>query len=326
MMLSRSLLLLIPLLALLAAGVRAETAADAAAPDSNAEGANAAAEATTTSEAEAEEQRRKATLEKAYAAEQQLAQQLRGQLTDSELLSLRSSENGQEREVLAVLKPQIKGKALGAVLLLHGMNAHPDWPGVIAPLRRGLPEAGWHTLSLQLPHRITGQDDMAWLDITRLRIAAALAELDGRSMKHIVIIGHDLGAVAAIDYLSENQAPAVQGLVVISLDGRANEERRLDAARGLGQLKLPLLDIYAERDRPAVVASATRRYDLARRNNDDKVEPRPSYSDIAKDYSRSKGLGMSYRQIKLVGTDYRYHGQQAILVKRVRGWLKHYVK
>ena len=135
-----------------------------------------------------------------------------------------------------------------------------------------------------------------------------------------------LGATAAIDYLSENLAPAVKGLIVISLDGRAHEERRLDAARGLGLLELPLLDIYGERDRHGVLASAKRRYNMARRNNDDGVEPRPAYTDIARDYSRKKGLGMSYRQIKLSGADHHFSGQGTSLVKRVRGWLTHYTK
>ncbi|GIT24635.1 MAG: hypothetical protein CM1200mP41_06790 [Gammaproteobacteria bacterium] len=39
----------------------------------------------------------------------------------------------------------------GGLLILHGRGVHPDWPQVVNPLRVALAEAGWHTLSLQLP-------------------------------------------------------------------------------------------------------------------------------------------------------------------------------
>ena len=39
----------------------------------------------------------------------------------------------------------------GGVILLHGRGFHADWPENIGPLRVGLSEAGWHTLSLQMP-------------------------------------------------------------------------------------------------------------------------------------------------------------------------------
>ena len=39
----------------------------------------------------------------------------------------------------------------GAVLILHGRGFHPDWADTINPLRVGLIEHGWNTLSIQLP-------------------------------------------------------------------------------------------------------------------------------------------------------------------------------
>jgi pimeloyl-ACP methyl ester carboxylesterase len=320
-MLRSLLILLLPLLVLLAGSVRAE---ETAPPAEGSAAEAAAAEGTADADAAAEEEKRKAALDKAYAAEQQLASELQSKIKGSEVITLRITEAEQEREILALYQPQTRGEAEGALLLLHDMNNHPDWPGVIASLRRGLPEAGWHTLSLQLPRRIPEQETVAWLDTSRLRIADALAELDGRGIKNVVVIGHGLGASAAIDYLSENLAPAVQGLVVIGLDGRSNDERRLDAARGLGLLELPVLDIYGGRDRATVLNSAKRRYDLARRSNNDEVEPRPAYADIARDYTEKKGLKMSYRQIKVSGADHHFTGQSANLIKRLRGWLKRY--
>ena len=305
MMSPTTLLRLLPLLALLVLPAHAEDPAPAPAAEPTADEAAATAQPPAT---------------KVPDAEQRLAAELRSQIKDGEAITLKVAE----KEVLALLMPQSRGKTEGAVLLLHDLNAHPDWPQVIRPLRRQLPDSGWHTLSLQLPLTDPALSELEQLDASRLRIAEALAELERRAIKNIVLIGHGQGALAAIDYLADNLAPAVQGLIVISLDGSANDEPRLDAARGLGQIKLPILDLYGERDHRAVTTSAQRRYDLARRSNDKGAEPRPAYADVARDYTEKKGLSLSYRQIKLSGADHQFTGQTRNLLKRLRGWLKRY--
>jgi pimeloyl-ACP methyl ester carboxylesterase len=252
--------------------------------------------------------------------EQQFATALRANIKDSKAIGLQV----EGQEVLALFKTQTKGEALGAVLLLHDLNRHPDWAGVTSALRRQLPDAGWHSLSLQLPHSDTSAVTVAQLDAIRKRIGAALDELDKRAIKNVVLVGHGLGALAAVDYLSENLTPAVQGLVVISLDGRTNDEPRLDAANRLNTINLPILDIYAARDRLPVVQSAKRRYDMARRSSDDGDKPRSAYDDIAQHYTEKKGLSLGYRQVKLVGANPQFDGQTSDLVKRIRGWLKRY--
>lgn len=42
-------------------------------------------------------------------------------------------------------------QAHGVVILLPGIGESFDWPIAIGPLRRKLPDAGWHTLSINLP-------------------------------------------------------------------------------------------------------------------------------------------------------------------------------
>ena len=39
----------------------------------------------------------------------------------------------------------------GAVIILHGIGAHPNWNEVVYPLRTRLPGLGWHSLSIQMP-------------------------------------------------------------------------------------------------------------------------------------------------------------------------------
>jgi hypothetical protein len=304
MMSSNPLILLLPLLALLSAGVRAEepvATAPAAAPDT----------ATAPVEAPAA---------KGPDAEQLLAIALREQLRRGEAITLQVTG----KEVLALFQQQTRGQALGGVLILHDLNGHPDWPGVTRALRQQLPDAGWHTLSLQLPHADSAQATLEQLDAIRPRIAAALTELEKRGVLNTVIIGHGQGALAAIDYLNNNIVPAVRGLVVISLDGTQNPEERLDGATGLARINLPILDIYAEHDNLKVLESAKRRYDLARRTNTGGNQQRTSYADIAPDYNPKLGLTLSYRQVSLSGADHHFTVQGDALVKRLRGWLEHY--
>lgn len=298
-------LILLTVLALLGNGALAQQPADATPAGAPADSAAASVAAPVDKEAE---------------AEQLIATALREKIKDGEALTLKVKD----KEVLALFKPQTRGQALGGVLLLHDLNGHPDWPGVIHTLRRQLPDAGWHTLSLQLPHAASAQLTVEQLDAIRPRIAAALAELEKRGIRNTVLVGHGQGALAAIDYLANNITPSVRGLVVISLNGTENAEPRLDGAAGLARISVPILDIYGDRDKPEVVESAKRRYDLARRNNLSSALQRPSYADIAPDYTPQRGLSLSYRQVSMSGADHQFTAQDDTLVKRLRGWLEHY--
>lgn len=304
MMVSNPLIVLLPLLVLLSTGVRAETPV-AAAPAAAADSATAPVAPPAAKEPD---------------AEQLLATALREQLRGGEAITLQV----EGKKVLALFQQQTRGQALGGVLILHDLNAHPDWPGVTRTLRRQLPGAGWHTLSLQLPHADSAQTTLEQLDAIHPRIAAALAEMERRGILNTVIVGHGQGALAAIDYLNINIVPAVRGLVVIGLDGTQNAEERLDGAAALARINVPLLDIYAEHDNLKVLESAKRRYDLARRTNTGGNQQRTSYADIAPDYNPKLGLTLSYRQVSLSGADRHFTVQGDALVKRLRGWLKHY--
>ncbi|MGE8362295.1 alpha/beta hydrolase family protein [Pseudomonas sp.] len=54
-------------------------------------------------------------------------------------------------QFLALWLPANVGDANGAVILLPGDDESADWPQSIGPLRRKLPDNGWHSLSLTLP-------------------------------------------------------------------------------------------------------------------------------------------------------------------------------
>ncbi len=81
------------------------------------------------------------------ARSEAMARDLRREIPGDEQVMLAS---GKER-VLALWHPANVGTPKGVVILLPGDGESADWPRVIGPLRRGLPDHGWHTLSLTLP-------------------------------------------------------------------------------------------------------------------------------------------------------------------------------
>lgn len=78
---------------------------------------------------------------------EQDAAALQQRLDDSEQQQL---ETPNER-FLALWLPANVGEPRGMVIILPGDNMHAAAPEVVAPLRRKLPDAGWHSLSLSLP-------------------------------------------------------------------------------------------------------------------------------------------------------------------------------
>ncbi len=76
-----------------------------------------------------------------------MAADLARQLAASEFVSLQEGDS----DFVALWRPANVGSPKGVVILLPGEGESADWPSGIGPLRRGLPDYGWHTLSLSLP-------------------------------------------------------------------------------------------------------------------------------------------------------------------------------
>ena len=75
------------------------------------------------------------------------ARALERQLQEDEQQHLKTAEE----RFLALWRPANVAEPSGAVILLPGDDESADWPQSIGPLRRKLPDAGWHSLSLSLP-------------------------------------------------------------------------------------------------------------------------------------------------------------------------------
>ncbi len=197
-----------------------------------------------------------------------------------------------------------------AVIVMHGTGIHPDWQQVVQPLRVGLTEHNWNTLSIQMP---VLANDAEYIDYAPLydevapRIEAAIKYLKDSGVKNIVLIGHSQGSAMTAYYLSssylsnagEKQAGAkqeIKGFVAIGIAAFA-EDARMDSIRSLEKITLPVLDLYGNEDLENILASVGLRAAAAK-----------------------KAGNKNYTQIKIAGNHF-FDGHEDALVKTVADWL-----
>ena len=186
-----------------------------------------------------------------------------------------------------------------AVIVMHGTGIHPDWQQVIQPLRVGLTEHNWHTLSIQmpvLPNEADYQDYAPLYDEVAPRIEAAIQYLKNNGAKDIVLIGHSQGSSMTAYYLSTSK-PAVNGFVAIGM-GAFAKDPRMDSIKALEKIQLPVLDLYGTEDLDNIMASTKARAAAAK-----------------------KAGNKSYRQIKIKGNHF-FDGDEDVLVETVAEWLE----
>ena len=216
-------------------------------------------------------------------------------------------------------------RQLGAIILLHDTHKQLIDPPMDV-LRIGLSQHGWDTLAIQLPERAEEEDRLSWLDRSMDHIDAALGYLEGMDGGPVVLLGHGSGALLAVDWLFNTSRDRVLGVVVMSMDGSANPEPRLDAPRQLAQVNIPILDIQAMHDRAIVRQTAERRAREVQRRLRDNDDQRVFYRDIAPSYSPAKGDKVHYRQLQIPGVDHTYQPNQELLLRTVRGWVQRHAK
>lgn len=154
------------------------------------------------------------------------------------------------RRFLGIYAPNSKAQA--GVIVVHGLGVHPDW-GLINPLRSLLSEQGYATLSVQMPvlaNEARGSDYPPTFPEAAERIAVAVNYLRGKGHKKIAIVSHSLGARMANVFLNQSDAPAINAWVAIGLSGEYTQPE---------MFKAPVLDLYGEKDLPAVLDNALKR-------------------------------------------------------------------
>ena len=220
------------------------------------------------------------------------AEQIVDALLDGEAVTLDDGRG----DFLAIETESTDGESRKAAVVMHGTGVHPNWPTVVQPLRVGLTESGWHTLSIQMPVLANEAEHGDYADIYDWvpgRIDAAVRYLRDKGADKVVLVGHSQGATMAVYYLSRAHAP-VDGFVAIGMSGGI-AGGPMDTLAQLPKLDLPVLDLYGSEDLPEVLASAAQR--------------------------REAATSGDYTQQTVDGADHFFDGEETQLLEAVTGWL-----
>ena len=159
------------------------------------------------------------------------------------------------------LYTEAKDDARGIVIILHGRGFHPDWQDAINPLRVGLTEFGWDTLSVQMP---VLEKQAKYFDYVPLfpeastRIDAAIKFAREQGNKKIVLLAHSCGvhmAMAWVDVQTESVSQKIDAFVGLGM-GATDYQQSMEKPFPFNKLAIPVLDVFGENDYPAILREA----------------------------------------------------------------------
>lgn len=187
--------------------------------------------------------------------EARLRSEIEDMIFDGEPLSLVVDNH----EFLGVYTEADEPKA--GIVIIHGRGFHPDWQDVVAPLRVGLVESGWSTLSIQMPvleKHAKYYDYVPLFDGAARRIDRAIDYLQENGVERVILLAHSCGAHMAMHWVDLAQDIRIQGFIGLGM-GATDFQQTMAKPFPLGKLKIPVLDLYGEDDYPAVLKMAPRR-------------------------------------------------------------------
>jgi pimeloyl-ACP methyl ester carboxylesterase len=194
-------------------------------------------------------------------------------------------EQANGHKFLGLYTPAAPSRA--GVVVVHGIGVHPDW-GMISTLRQQLPEAGYATLSIQMPvlkADAKTDDYPPTFDEAAEHLQRAVEFLRAKGHAKVAIVAHSLGSRMSYHYLSRHPDAPVGAWIAIGTSG----------APDMARLKLPVFDLYGQNDLPQVIDGAAK---------------------------RAAGLKQKgSAQTAVPGADHFFEGKDAALLEQVRGWL-----
>lgn len=217
--------------------------------------------------------------------EKRLADEIVDAILDGEPINLEVTANGKNHEFLGIYTES--DDARGTAIILHGRGFHPDWGDVVSPVRVGLTDSGWNTLSIQLP---VLEKQAKYFDYVPLfpealpRIDAAIAYArqklkdSGRPDK-VVLIAHSCGAHMAMAWVDAKLVGSetfdatlledIDAYIGIGM-GATDYKQPMAKPFPLDSMTIPVLDVYGENDYPSVRKMAAERIDLIKRAGNSK--------------------------------------------------------
>lgn len=208
--------------------------------------------------------------------------------------------SSRQHKFLALYAPPAQAGSRG-VILLHGRGVHPAW-GFIDNLRADLAEAGFHTLSLQMPILAADVPFGAYgktFPEAFERIAAGVQYLKTKGVGRVVLLGHSTGAMTAVAYAARRPQAPVTGIVAIGLSTFPSGPDSMQPALMLKSVRVPVLDIYGANDLHEVLS-----YNEARRT--------------ATQAAGNKG----YSAVRVADANHFFTDQYEALKKHVLDWLR----
>jgi len=181
-------------------------------------------------------------------------------------------------------------KPRAAVIVVHGVGVHPDW-ALIGALRSQLADQGYTTLSVQMPvlgADAKGEDYAPLFPDAAERLQDAVAFLRSKGARRIALASHSMGARMSNYFLTHAADNGIDAWVAIGLSSGEFAEP--------AKLRLPVLDIYGERDLPQVLQMA------------------PARAAVLQSLKGSA-------QIEVAGADHFFAGHESELVKQIRQFL-----
>lgn len=243
-----------------------------------------------------------ATIQPALASDAAKEKRWADQIVDAILVGEPVWLEASGQKFLSIYTEDATGDARGAVIVIHGIGVHPNWNDVIYPLRTGLPDHGWTTLSIQMPILANDADAKEYAPLIKEacpRIQAAASFLNDKGAESVYLVAHSLGATMAAACLAENDSLPVIGFVAIGMSS-TDIDPMLNSISYLEKIQTPMLDLYGSRDLDQVKDTSQARQKAARVAGND-----------------------NYRQVEIAGADHFFVGLEDELIRRVRGWLEH---
>ena len=156
------------------------------------------------------------------------------------------------RQIFSIYTESESEKAKGGVIILHSRGQHANWQSVVKPLRVGLAEQSWHTLSVQMPvlgKKAKYYDYVLILPYARTRIQAAIDFYKQKGIKNIVLVAHACGAHMARDFLDRYGTQDLSAFIGIGM-GATDYKQKVFHPMILTLLdkKIPILDVIAQHD------------------------------------------------------------------------------
>ena len=200
---------------------------------------------------------------------------------------------------LALYTPPAQAGTRG-VILMHGRGVHPAW-GFIDTLRSDLADAGFHTLSLQMPILAADAPFAAYgktFPEAFERLDVGIKFLKQKGVDRVQLVGHSSGAMTAVAYAAKYPQAPVSGIVAIGLSTLANGPDTMQPASMLKSVRVPVLDLYGAKDLHEVLSYTAARLGAAQA-------------------AGNKG----YRAVRVPDADHFFTDRYEVLKKHILDWL-----